>query len=215
MQEGHDNYAAQHYALWQVTAFRLPVVQQEASRWWESLPTLQGLCPQDFLPPASDLWNFQIIWQENTLALARVLQACAETSWAKLGILSGAIRELQQYMALLMTINRDDVMEASLLRPIEEEAGPSSTPEEKTTLLGEGNGLTGAPVPAALQAEIPRFIEPAKQTTTPVTSTVPHSHPSLKREESWEGIDVNSNNSGPWVHAYLKRNCWLPGWWEV
>ena len=95
-----------------------------------------------------------------------------------------------------MTFNGDDVMEASLLRPVEKELGPSLTLEEETALLGKENGLSGAPGPAPLQADIPRFVEPAKQTTAPVTSTVPHSHPSLKREESWEGIKINPNNSG-------------------
>ena len=95
-----------------------------------------------------------------------------------------------------MTLNGDDVMEASLLRTAEEESGPSPTPEEETTLLGEGDGLSGAPGPASIQAEIPRFVEPAKCTNTPVSSTTPHYCPSLKREKSLEGIDVNPNNSG-------------------
>ena len=125
--EGHNDVVVQHYALWQAAAFRLPVVQQGASGWWDDPTTLYRPCPQDFLPPASDPWNFQIIWQEKTLALARVLQACAEASRAKQGMLSEAIRELQQCMALLMTINMDDVMEASLVRPVEEEWGPSLT----------------------------------------------------------------------------------------
>ena len=106
------------------------------------------------------------------------------------------------------------VMEASLLRPVEKESGPPSTPEEDTALLVKGNGLSGAPGPAPLQAEIPRFVEPANQTTTLVTSTVPHSCPSLKREYSREGIDVDPNNSGEWIHAYLERDSWLPEWWE-
>ena len=117
-------------------------------------------------------------------------------------------------MSPLMTINGDDVMEASLLRPVKEESGPSPTPEEETTLLGKGNGLSGAQGPAPLQAEIPSFIEPAEQTTAPVTSTVPHSCPSLKTEESWEKIDINPNNSGQWVQAYLERDSQLPEWWE-
>ena len=83
-----------------------------------------------------------------------------------------------------MTINGDDVMEASLLRPIEDQSEPSLTPEEEATLLGEGDGPSGAPSIAPLQAEISRFIEPAKWNTFPVTSTAHHCHPSLKREKS-------------------------------
>ena len=113
-------------------------------------------------------------------------------------------------MALLININGDDVMEASLLRSVEEESGPSPTLEEETTLLGEGDGLSGAPGSAPLQAEISSFVEPAKQTTAPVTSIAPHSHPSSKRQKSWKGIDIDPNNYGQWVHAYLERDSQLP-----
>ena len=123
MQAGHSNPAAQHFALWQVAAFRLPVVQHEASGWWDAPPTLHGLHPQDFLPPASDPQSFQVIRQEKTLALVRALQACAEVSGAKTGILCRAIQELQQCMAHLKTLNGDDVMKASLFRPAKEESG--------------------------------------------------------------------------------------------
>ena len=116
MQEEYDEYSTQHYALWQVAAFRLPLVQHEASGWWDASSTLKGFCPEDFLLPASDTWNFLIIQQEKTLALARVLHACAEASGAKPGVMCRDVRELQQCMAPLITINGDDVMEASLLR---------------------------------------------------------------------------------------------------
>ena len=49
-QEGHNNFAAQHYAIWQVAAFRLHVAQQEASGWWDNPPVLHGLCPENLLP---------------------------------------------------------------------------------------------------------------------------------------------------------------------
>ena len=153
LQKEYDEYSTQHYASWQVSAFRLPLAQQEASGWWDVPPSLHRLCPQDFLPPASDPWNFQAICQEKTLGLARVLQVCAEASGSKPGVLCGAVRELQQCMAPLMTIDRDDVMGSSLLRFVEEESGPSPTPEEEITLLGEGDGLSGAPGPAPQQAK--------------------------------------------------------------
>ena len=129
--------------------------------------------------------------------------------------LRGAVRELQQCMAKLMAIYGDDVMEVSLLRQVENESAPSPTPEEETTLLGEGDGPSGAPGPAPQQAKNPRFVEPAEQTTTPVTSTAPHCHPSLKRGKSWEGNDVNPNNTGQWVSIYLKGDSWLLEWWEL
>ena len=111
-------------------------------------------------------------------------------------------------------LNGDDVMESSLLTPVEEESWPSPTLEEESILLGEENGLSGVPVPAPLQAEIPRFVEPAEWTTTLVTSTVPHSCPSLKRDKSQEGTEISANNSGWWVHTYLEKNNRLLEWWE-
>ena len=54
--------------------------------------------------------------------------------------------------------NRDDVMEASLLRPFEEESGPSSSLEEETTLLEKGDGPSGAPGSSPQQAKNPSLI---------------------------------------------------------
>ena len=71
VQEGYNDPAAQHFALWQVVAFKLPVAQQEASGWWDSPPTLCGLCPQDFLPPTTTS-NFWIMMQAKMLVLARL-----------------------------------------------------------------------------------------------------------------------------------------------
>ena len=53
VQEGYNNFSAQHYTLRQVAAFSLPVAQQEVSGWWNTPPVLHGLCLQDFLPSAS------------------------------------------------------------------------------------------------------------------------------------------------------------------
>ena len=107
------------------------------------------------------------------LALAQALQVCTEVSVAKTGILCEAARELQQCMAPLMTLNGDDVVEASLLRPTGKELGPSPTPEEKTTLLGKEDGSSEKPRPTLRHSEIPRLVEPAEWVTAPVTSTAP------------------------------------------
>ena len=88
-----------------------------------------------------------------------------------------------------------------LLRPVKEELGPSPTPEEEATPLGEREGPSGAPGPVPLWVEICRSVEPAEQTTAPVTSTAPHHHPSLKRGKFWKGIDINSNNTGQRVRG--------------
>ena len=85
MKEGHSDYQVQDFVLWQAVAFRLPVAQQEASRWWDAPPWLSGLHPQDFMPitdasSPKDLWFMR---QEKTLALAWVLQACTKESGAQ------------------------------------------------------------------------------------------------------------------------------------
>ena len=61
------------YGRWQP----LGCQQQQASGWWDAPSMLHRLCPEDFLPPASDPQNVHIIRQK-TLALARALQACAK-----------------------------------------------------------------------------------------------------------------------------------------
>ena len=65
-------------------------------------------------------------------------------------------------MAPLITLSEDDIMEASLLKPTEEECGTSPTLEEEAILLGEE--VKPPEVPGSLPEcpEIPRFVEPAK-----------------------------------------------------
>ena len=52
------------------------------------------------------------------MALARVLQACAEESGFLTGVLCDAVWELQRCMAPLLALNGDEIVEASLLSPI-------------------------------------------------------------------------------------------------
>ena len=149
LQEGHNEPATQHFTLWQVAVFRLPLAQQKASGWWEAPPTLHGLCCQDFLPPttASDPQDFPVVRQEKMLSLAWALQVCAEASGAKTGILCEAARELQQCMVHLIILSGDDVVETFLLRPTGGELGTSPTPEEEIALLGEEDKPSEVPGP--------------------------------------------------------------------
>ena len=57
---------ALHYVWWPTVAFRLPLTQQEASGWWDALPLLCGLCPQDFLSHANtpSTGDFHTVRQE-------------------------------------------------------------------------------------------------------------------------------------------------------
>ena len=117
----------------------------------------KGFVPRTFFPPTlthkiSGSSARNIDSSQGTAVLCRV-------SGAKPGVLCGAVRELQQCMTLLMTTNGNNVMEVSLLRPVEEESGAYPTLEEVTALLARGDGPSGAPGPAPQHAKNPRFIE--------------------------------------------------------
>ena len=150
--EEYDDYSAKHHALW-----FLPLTHQEASRWWNTPPTLQGLCPQDFLPPC--LWPLEFqdhLTVEDTgcsqdaVGLCRSIQSQVRSpmqSHQGAPSMHGPIDDHQWRWCY-----------GSL--PVEEKSGPSPTLEEETALPGEGDGISGAPGPAPQQVEIPRFIEP-------------------------------------------------------
>ena len=38
VKEGYNDFKTQHYAQWQVAAFRLPATQQEAPGWLDAPP---------------------------------------------------------------------------------------------------------------------------------------------------------------------------------
>ena len=205
----HNDPVSQHYALWEVAAFKA-ASGMVRSLQVEGCPTcLHRLCPQDFLLSASEPQNFQVIRLEKTLALAMELQACAEASGAMTGILCRAIRELQRCMAPFMILSEDDVMKASLLRnwdpPPLQKRRPSSTVKE----MGSQE----------CQALLPnKQKSPGHRTCWADYHScyfpVSCSHPSLKGRKSWEGIDIDPHKSGQWVHPYLERDNWLLEWWE-
>ena len=109
VRECFTNAKALHYVQWQVAAFRLPLVQQEALGWWDAPPWLSKLCLQDFMPHtnASSTKDFWTIRQWRNLALAHVLQVCAERSGVSTGILCNSVRELQRCMAPLMCLSKE------------------------------------------------------------------------------------------------------------
>ena len=65
-------------------------------------------------------------------------------------------------MAPLMTLSGDDIMEASLLKPIEEEHGTSPTLEEEAILLSKEVVLPNIPGSLAECPEISKLVEPAE-----------------------------------------------------
>ena len=119
----------------------------------------------------------------------------------------------------LMTPSRDNIVKASLLKPTREEHGTSSTLEEETVLLGKEIKLPQVPGSFPEWPEIPEFIEPAMQITTPsASSPSPMPQPSHlhsgKAKKSWQGMEGNPNNHGRWVCFYLQEHDRVWEWWR-
>ena len=71
--------------------------------------------------------------EEKTLALAWALQAYAKESGVPEGILCESAWEPQKCMATLMYLSGDDIVEASLLKPMGDEHG--TPPDWRKKLL--------------------------------------------------------------------------------
>ena len=89
------------FAQQQTTAFRLPLAQAEASRWWEAPHSLRTLHHQDFLPQVDSpsLRDFCVTRQEETLVLTQTLQCCLERLGMPPGVLCKAAWDLQTCIA--------------------------------------------------------------------------------------------------------------------
>ena len=111
--------------------FQLPQAQQETAGWWAPPLIIPGLLLKNYMPsPTSS--NFWIMRQQKAMALARPLKAHAEESWFLIGS-----SVMQQWMAPPIVLNGDEIVEATLLTPVEGECRTSPMPEEKATLLGD------------------------------------------------------------------------------
>ena len=145
-------------AHWQVVIFQLPQVQQGAVGWWTPPLAISGLHLEDYMPsPASS--NFWIMRQQKTMALARALQACTEEAGFPTGVLCDVAWELQWYMAPLFVLNGNEIVEATLLRSIEEEHRTSPTPEAEAALLGDIKFETKPEIKHKVEPPSPRAIE--------------------------------------------------------
>ena len=113
---------------WQAVAFRLPLAQDMASGWWEAPPCLTELHPLYFLShdDSPGMRDFQTVRQVKTLALAWTLQQYAKRLGTPTGVLCNTAWELQRCMALLICLNKDEIVEASLLKPMDD--GPRTSP---------------------------------------------------------------------------------------
>ena len=134
---GYTDPVAKHYTLWQVAAIRLHVAQQEASRWWDGPSMLHGALSTGLFPPASDPPKLP----DN--------QTGEDTGFGQgnAGLGRGVRSQDRHPMQIPQGTPPvhgpiDDPKwgwcHGNL--PVEEELGPSTTPEGETTLLGEGDG---------------------------------------------------------------------------
>ena len=190
---------ALYFSWGQAVAFRLPLAQQEASGWWDSPPCFCGLCLQDFLShaDASKKRNFWTVRQEKTQALAWPLQCCEERLKVQTRVLCNVAQVLQKCMAPLMCLNRDEIVEASLLEPMGNKPRTSPNLVEEATLLGEELWTPDAPeATASLQEclEFPEPEEPIKQIgalSTPAPSSPnskPQHEPPQKTKDPSKGL---------------------------
>ena len=164
--EGLNNPKALHWACWKAAAFQLPLAQQVAAGWWALLPAIPELQLRDFMPSTASSSNFQVMRQQRTMALAWVLPACTEESGFLAGVLCDSAWELQKCMAPLLAHSRDEIVEASILRPIGEEHGTSPTPEEEAALLGK---VKLPQVPEWLKVH--KQVHPAEEIAAPTATT--------------------------------------------
>ena len=119
----------------------------------------------------------------------------------------------------LMTLSRNDIVEASLPKPTGEEHGTFPTLEKAAALLGKEVKPPHVPGSCPEQLEFQRFAEPAEQSTTPSASSpspMPHPscHPSQKAKKPQREIKAGPFQAGEWVHSYLQVNEGVPEWWR-
>ena len=117
-------------------AFRLPAVEKEKSSWWSAPPSLVGLRHGCFLPPLPPRTHvprdIQAVRCDKTVALLWTLWLCAILSGIPLGILCGAVQDLHR--CLIPLIERDNLLDVSMLEAVEEELATSPNAAEDAGL---------------------------------------------------------------------------------
>ena len=102
--------------------------------------------------------------EQRTLTLTRVLQANVEESGCPTGVLCEAARELQWCMTPLLALNRDEIVEASLLQSLEGECGTSPMSEEEAALLGDVESDIQSDVKPDIEVpQVPELLEISEQ----------------------------------------------------
>ena len=117
------------------------------------------------IPPVPEKRN------KETLVLAQALQCCAESLGTPPRVLCDAAWELQRCMVPLMHLNRAEIVEASLLRPISKGPRMSPTMEEETVFLGTESpyqkSQETATLPCKHQEETPKPKDTVKWSDAP------------------------------------------------
>ena len=157
----------------QATAFQMTTAQEEATEFWEASCSICGLGHWDFLfqtdfPCAR---NFQVTRQEETSALAKALQHCAERSGMFPRVLCDVAWDLWGCMAPRMHLERDEIVGSLLLDPMDDGPWTSPTPAEEDVLLGDEPEAQVAQQAAVLPCEhleeTPKPKDTVKQSDTP------------------------------------------------
>ena len=158
--------------------------------------------------------------EQSTLALARALQFHAEESGCHAGVLCDAVRELQWCMPPLLALNGDEIVEASLLQPMEGEHGTSPMPEEEATLLGDIKSNIHSDIKPDVKApHVPALLEIQEQAIAPNASLSSLSFPSplpspkTKKPRS-RTTGADAIGAAQWICFYLEDNYRVPEWWR-
>ena len=215
-------------AQWQAVAFWLPTAQEEASGWWEALCSLHGLCHRDFLPHVNftgtrDFW----VNRQETLALAKALQHCAERLGMPPKVLCDVAQDLQRCMAPLICLEGDEIVQALLLGPTDD--GPRMSPilEEEAVLLGgEPEPQEATVLPCEHPEETPKPEEHVEWFDTPCLPAPSAIASGSSSNQSWDTRSAQHrarprclatpdplDNPNDWVLTYLAERDEIPNWW--
>ena len=203
-------------AHWQVAAFRLPLAQNEALGCWDAPPGFSRFHPMDFPVPHWCLQpeGFQGHEAGEDPGAANLWWRVRSPNRHTLQIGMGT----SKVHAPPMPLSRDNIFEASFLKPIEEN-GPLPTPEDETALLGKETKSSQVPGSPPELLEIFRFVEPAEWSTAPSASSPspmpqPNCLPSGKVKKSQQGMKADPNSPGRWVCLYLQEHDRVPEGWR-
>ena len=109
LSESLNEPEAFHLAHWQAVAFNLPQAKQEAAIWWATSLAVLRLHFRDYMPSPTST-DLSVRRQQETMDLARALQACTEESKSPTGVLCDGAWELQRCMAPLLALNGDEIV---------------------------------------------------------------------------------------------------------